>query len=110
MTYDGLDVARGRLARDTDARPSVVVRTTSSVLAIAGVLVVLALIAVGAAAAYGTGYTYGPPSRSAAVAPAEEPPPSDAKALKRYVARAIWRLWGECLMPPASPRATSGCT
>jgi len=87
MRYDELDVAGSGLPQDTAAGPSVVVRTTSSVLAIAGLLVLLALLAGGAAAAYGTGYTYGPPPREAIAVPAGDPPPSDPKALKRYVAK-----------------------
>ncbi len=88
MSFDQLDLARGGLPGESAAGPSVVVRTTSRVLAIVGLLVLLALIAAGAAVAYGTGYTYGPVPREMLALPAvEPPPPSDAKAFKRYVAK-----------------------
>jgi len=87
MRYDELDVAGGRIPRENAVGAAVVVRTTSRVLAIAGLLVLLGLIAVAVATARGTGYTYGPAPRATGLALAADPPPSDPKALKRFVGK-----------------------
>jgi transposase len=31
------------------------------------------------------------------------------RALKRYIVRAVWRAWRDCLQPPPAPQTTYGC-
>jgi lipoprotein-anchoring transpeptidase ErfK/SrfK len=86
VRFEDADVASDSLPRPAGGA-SVVVRTTSKVLAIVGLLVLVALLAVAGIAAYGTGYAYGPVPRQSAALPPADPLPSDPKALKRYVGK-----------------------
>jgi len=86
MSLDKSNVANETLPRAT-AGASVVVRTTSRVLALVGLLVLLALTVGIGAAARGTGYVYGavPPGTMAVAA--DEAVPFSVKGQKRYVAK-----------------------
>ncbi|MBZ5639386.1 MAG: L,D-transpeptidase [Acidobacteriia bacterium] len=85
MRHQEIDFPGGSLSQDAGA--AVVVRTTSRMLAIVGLLALVGLIVAAFAAAHGTGYTYGAVPRDAAASPAGEPPPSDSKAQKRLQAK-----------------------
>jgi lipoprotein-anchoring transpeptidase ErfK/SrfK len=87
MRFDDVDLAGTPPPGDATAGAAVVVRTTSRVLAVVGLLVLVALLAGAVTAAVGTGYSYGPTPREAPATLPGEPLPTDAKALKKVAAK-----------------------